>query len=1129
MARAQKHFGETAQSGKWGTSGPPSSDEHHTVAGAPSLGSLDPSLRASLASTFSELLSNRQSVRSIVGVVASLEPATWHRATAYYLFAAGQDDGEGHRSSPVGLFFVRLFLLISSWLIVAAQAVAYCAISVYAASPPCLYSTDCPGGSSCVPVATSSPLVLEATASAGISRRCFYDGFVIYDPREGINAWIVGSAKTQNATRALLTIASMTWLDWFVLILAGVVIALAIASELRDIVYCLASCRSTRWGRPNAESDHRLSDAAVTPHTSEDSANHGVRGARGGITRKPSRRGALARWWAGLPSGWAAPFWLLCVVRQWLVPPLLLAAVRALIVHRGADAVSICLNAVAILFLLDIDQMAYTYGLGEGAKKRVETSGRDSAQLSRADVTMVDASKLLYSVGVPGAIVLSLFFSRCQPDKDDDFFAEVTCYDDARAGDRELDAVWGAILPVFMAVAFMQAFLADPLAAKAAGLVKVGVSSVGGVLGADSRRQDKSKNRQDHPSKTRQDGGSTEPRRFKAVPTVDVPRWEGAPSGPVAEAQTGEPQLDERMVRRTRSLARRARLRAATGSTAARIKAFLSVLVTAALGLGAYVVFAVFVQGEALYAEPRQPCPTTDQIAKFDVYYGSYDAEANAAKTEEERYQIEQKYVNNYNPAKHGRQAVCQDRPPSSLGSCYPVFREEPDNFFCDCEPGKTGRFCQIDLCEEPSAPRCPSGQVCVGSVDEGFRPDCILGQQYGFEPLEDDVATCQAQRSGLVSDCYGERGPGDYVGLNERGCRSKAVCVPEAEACVAPRLKDERPTDRKVRCNDTLVAWRYGNLKDKDGRTESFDEDSFFENREDKLASSTTELAPADGVPPPPPAPAPPSPPPPDDGGDCDLNTCDKCWCAGGRVCVGPAVEDCVLPGAYGTSGGYYGTSGGYSSSGYSPPYTCSSTWCNGYLYCLNNYCTVKEYPGGGGTPPPSGFDCSECIAPDFCDATGSFCEKGTDYGPDPYYSSGGYTSGGYRRRAADGEGAEGGAQETTAGVARRRQGKEGPAGGAAEGPGRGAAPGGAGKSAGKGAGKGLRRRLGGTAGAGADAGEAADAGRGAAAAAAAALPADPRKPAPRRSLADALAEGAISPGEGRSGRKVVPLTGGL
>jgi hypothetical protein len=47
---------------------------------------------------------------------------------------------------------------------------------------------------------------------------------------------------------------------------------------------------------------------------------------------------------------------------------------------------------------------------------------------------------------------------------------------------------------------------------------------------------------------------------------------------------------------------------------------------------------------------------------------------------------------------------------------------------------------------------------------------------------------------------------------------------VPEAEACDPPRLTDIPTDDRKVWCKDTLVAWRYGTLKDRDG-LESFDD----------------------------------------------------------------------------------------------------------------------------------------------------------------------------------------------------------------------------------------------------------------------------------------------------------------
>jgi len=164
-------------------------------------------------------------------------------------------------------------------------------------------------------------------------------------------------------------------------------------------------------------------------------------------------------------------------------------------------------------------------------------------------------------------------------------------------------------------------------------------------------------------------------------------------------------------------------------------------------------------------------------------------SEVKAAGTLDEEDQVWEKNLNSYDPAIDGRPNRCWSEPPSSYGSCYPAFKEEPDFMFCDCEPGLTGLYCDVDLCREPTAPKCPSGQVCVGSVDEGFRPDCVLGQKYGYRPDLEDLVTCQAERENEDPEfeCENERGPGDYIVLTNAGAG------PRRCACLRPRLVTRR------------------------------------------------------------------------------------------------------------------------------------------------------------------------------------------------------------------------------------------------------------------------------------------------------------------------------------------------
>ena len=67
---------------------------------------------------------------------------------------------------------------------------------------------------------------------------------------------------------------------------------------------------------------------------------------------------------------------LLGGARHWLFLGQLCAAIPTLVLWKGADALSICLNAVALLFLAEIDNALYHFGLSASVRVRVERAAR---------------------------------------------------------------------------------------------------------------------------------------------------------------------------------------------------------------------------------------------------------------------------------------------------------------------------------------------------------------------------------------------------------------------------------------------------------------------------------------------------------------------------------------------------------------------------------------------------------------------------------------------------------------------------------------------------------------------------------------------------------------------------------
>ena len=124
--------------------------------------------------------------------------------------------------------------------------------------------------------------------------------------------------------KATMMVDSMDQLDWAAMFFSTVVVGFAVARELQDIELC-----------------------ALTVTRASAKAQSGVRCA---VT-------------------------LLNGVRRWVFLPNLLVDIAPLVWMQGADALSVCFNTVAVLFLCEIDTVIYA-GLPRRFKARMESVGR---------------------------------------------------------------------------------------------------------------------------------------------------------------------------------------------------------------------------------------------------------------------------------------------------------------------------------------------------------------------------------------------------------------------------------------------------------------------------------------------------------------------------------------------------------------------------------------------------------------------------------------------------------------------------------------------------------------------------------------------------------------------------------
>jgi hypothetical protein len=334
-------------------------------------------------------------IRSVFASIGTA-PANWHQATVFFLSSEKEVDQAMRKRAP--LMFVGGLVIIIFQIIVTAG------LFVGSLAPSCLSNEQCVhmpgswctlgGANRCFacgqtgiypnlendviacqwgpnePHVGRSPtdpgncfpnLYRNKTAVAKVCTdpqdRLAWDATQgkINDPigfkAKGVRAWCEACIFTDGevnrftiADHMVGNVMSMGAYDWVTLLFATYVVGLSIVGELKDIELCLLA-----------------------------------------IERIPE--GALSWKWVSALS--------FCLeLRRFAFLPAMLNSVATLVIMRGGDALSVCFNTVAIIFLVEIDNISYHVGLGELQKARVESVGR--VVLSDAEAKNLAWLKVMY-------------------------------------------------------------------------------------------------------------------------------------------------------------------------------------------------------------------------------------------------------------------------------------------------------------------------------------------------------------------------------------------------------------------------------------------------------------------------------------------------------------------------------------------------------------------------------------------------------------------------------------------------------------------------------------------------------------------------------------------------------------
>ena len=284
---------------------------------------------------------------AVHGIIARLgqAPPNFHQ---FVVFVATETAGGGVPAADVAAVMKAQWLprmMLAAVFVVIGQCLTAAAIGTGTFIPSCVGNDQCPlhsycslqHGARCEPCGNSNPLPYQEGAGGEGYNHPWTENFVGFNasyvselcsaPREqsvdtyGGIVWIPASVQrwceqcvhpidaavkdTSQWTIKANSRASMGLFDWFALIFTTFVVAFTISGELRDIQLC---------GLAVARAGKRLDDGP-----------------------------------------WRTTLRLLCGARRYVFLPTLVSTIPTLVLYRGGDALSVCFNAVAVLFLTEIE------------------------------------------------------------------------------------------------------------------------------------------------------------------------------------------------------------------------------------------------------------------------------------------------------------------------------------------------------------------------------------------------------------------------------------------------------------------------------------------------------------------------------------------------------------------------------------------------------------------------------------------------------------------------------------------------------------------------------------------------------------------------------------------------------
>lgn len=104
--------------------------------------------------------------------------------------------------------------------------------------------------------------------------------------------------------------------------------------------------------------------------------------------------------------GWQIALEFVNGLRRWCFLPAIVGIIPSIIVLKGGDALSVCFNTVAILFTLEIDNLAFKLLLSERTRAYIEEVGH--VELTMAQRDTLTHTKLTHATLITASVLIAL-------------------------------------------------------------------------------------------------------------------------------------------------------------------------------------------------------------------------------------------------------------------------------------------------------------------------------------------------------------------------------------------------------------------------------------------------------------------------------------------------------------------------------------------------------------------------------------------------------------------------------------------------------------------------------------------------------------------------------------------------